>query len=72
MAWTTPAERLRRGDWVAIGRGIYQVRLAVRPHPAGVRVTFHSGERMTVRPDTEVLLMGHGPLAGPPRRPRAQ
>jgi hypothetical protein len=65
------AAALRQGDLVLIGGGVYQVREAHRRHAAGVRVTFPSGESMTVRRSTELLVLGNAPLAAPrPRRRR--
>jgi hypothetical protein len=59
---------LRRGDLVAIGTGVYQVRETEATHPASVRLTFCSGERITVRRATRLDVLGNLPLTAPHRR----
>jgi hypothetical protein len=65
----TTAEGVRRGDLVAIGRGVYQVRDIARVHAASIRLTFQSWGTITVRRDTQLWVVRNEPLRPRKRRP---
>jgi hypothetical protein len=66
----TAAVALRRGDLVLIGLTVYEVRRRELPHPASVRLTFASGERVVLRRATDLDVVGHRPLSRPAGAPR--
>jgi hypothetical protein len=72
MGGEITAERVRRGDMVVAGRGVYQVRSVARVHEASVRLTFQSWGSITLRRNTKVWVTGNEPLRprkGRPGRP---